>query len=108
MAPKMPRPEARAGANRAGTSKGLGGTFDAQFSFETNGPQDSVVPIALTRIVIGRRYSLLYIRNCPLCGMEHMHGQFPVHGEGSDPLDVLVACQGHRSGQSKNREEPPS
>ena len=66
MDPKIPRPAASGGANRAGTSKGLGGTFDPQFSFETNGPQDSVVPIALTRIVIGRRYSFLYIRNCPL------------------------------------------
>ena len=97
MREKTPRPEALAGANRAGNSKGLGGTFDPQFSFETNGPQDSDVPIALTRIVIGRRYSFLYIRNCPLCGMEHMHGQFPVRGGGSDPLDALVACQGHRA-----------
>ena len=46
---KIPRPAASGGANRAGTSKGLGGTFDPQFSFETNGPQDSVVPIAPTR-----------------------------------------------------------
>jgi hypothetical protein len=94
---KSSRPAALAGANRAENSKGLGGTFDPQFSSETNGPQDSDVPIALARIVIGRRYSFLYIRNCPLCGMEHMHGQFPVRGEGSDPLDALAACQGHRA-----------
>ena len=66
MREKTPRPAASGGANRAGTSKGLGSTFDPHISFETNGPQDSVVPIALTRIVIGRRYSFLYIRNCPL------------------------------------------
>ena len=94
---KSSRPAAPGRAHRAGTSKGLGGTFGPHISFETNGPQDSDVPIALARIVIGRRYSFLYIRNCPLCGMEHMHGQFPVRGEGSDPLDALAACQGHRA-----------
>jgi hypothetical protein len=26
-----------------------------------------------------------------------MHGQFPLHGEGSDPLKAFVACQGHRA-----------
>jgi hypothetical protein len=50
MREKTPRPAAASeGADRAGTSKGLGGTFDPQFSFKTNGPQDSVVPTALTR-----------------------------------------------------------
>ena len=49
MREKTPRPAASGGANRAGTSKGLGGTFDPQISFETNGPQDSGVPVALTR-----------------------------------------------------------
>jgi hypothetical protein len=84
-------------AHRAGSSKGLGGTFDPQISNETAEGQDSVVPIAHARIVIGRKWSFIYIEYCPLCGLEHMHGQFPLRGPHSDPLHAFRACGGHRT-----------
>ena len=54
------------------------------------------VPIAHTRIVFGRKWSFIYIEYCPLCGLEHMHGLFSLHGENSDPLQAYSACDGHR------------
>ena len=36
------------------------------------------VPIAQSRIVIGRENSFVYIPFCPLCGLEHLHGQYPL------------------------------
>jgi hypothetical protein len=89
MNPKMPRPATLGGANRAVNSKELGGTFDPEFSEEGREPQDSVVSNAPARIVLGRRGSFLYIRSCPLCGLEHAHGFFG-HGQGSDPLTAFA------------------
>jgi len=94
MKPKMPRPAVPSSAP-AGTSKGLGGTFDSQVSQETSEQRDSVVPIAQTRIVCGRRSSFIYIPRCPLCGLEHAQGLFPYpHG---DPLQAYEACDGYRA-----------
>ena len=95
MNPKMPRPVAPGRAHRAATSKELGGTFDPEISEEGREPQDYPEPIARTQIVVGRRASFLYIRSCPLCGLEHMHGSF-VHGNGSDPLAALAWHAGYR------------
>src|SRR5712691_8542546 len=89
MNPKMPHPAAPGRAHRAEKSKELSGTFDPQISEEPEELQDSAVPVAQTRIVVGRRGSLLYIRSCPLCGLEHTHGFF-VHGRGSDPLAAFA------------------
>jgi hypothetical protein len=95
MSPKMPRPAAPGGAHRAGSSKGLAGTFDAHISKKNSRPQDNAVPIARTQIVVGGRGSFLYIRSCPLCGLEHAHGLF-VHGAASDPLAALASHGGVR------------
>jgi hypothetical protein len=89
-------PAAPGGAHRAGSSKGLGGTFDSQISNETSEQQDSTVPIAQARIVIGCKCSFAYIEHCPLCGLEHMHGQFPLHGPHSDALQAFHAWDGYR------------
>jgi hypothetical protein len=85
MKSKIPRPPTLAG-QRAGNSQGLGGTFDPQNTEQAGELQDSAVPIAQTRLVLGCQYSFIYIPHCPLCGLEHAHGQFPLHGQGSDPL----------------------
>jgi hypothetical protein len=58
--------------------------------------KNRTVPVAHTRIVVGHRASFLYIEYCPLCGLEHMHGQFPLRGENSDPRQALKACDGYR------------
>jgi hypothetical protein len=42
-------------------SKELGGAFDPQNSEAPEERQDSAVPIARTRIVVGSRYSFFYI-----------------------------------------------
>jgi hypothetical protein len=89
MNPKMPRPPIW-GVGRAGTSKELSGTFDPQNSEKPDERQDSVAPVAQTQIVVGCRASFLYIRSCPLCGLEHVHGFF-VHGNGSDPLAAFAS-----------------
>jgi hypothetical protein len=96
MNPEAPRPPTLAG-QRARDSKGLGGTFDPQTTEQTGELQDSAVPIAQTRIVIGCRYSFVYVPHCPLCGLEHMHGQFPFHGQHSNPLQAFLSCGGHRA-----------
>jgi hypothetical protein len=59
--------------------------------------QDSAVPIAQARIVIGCQYSFIYIPHCPLCGLEHSHGEFSLNGQGSDPLQAFDCCRGHRA-----------
>jgi hypothetical protein len=97
MTRKTGRPAARGRADRAGDSKGLGGNFDPHTTEQTGELQDSEVPIAQTRIVIGCRYSFVYIPHCPLCGLEHMHDQFPLHGQHSNPLQAFLACGGHRA-----------
>jgi hypothetical protein len=111
MNQKTPRPMAPGGAHRAGTSKGLGGTFEFQFSSETSEQQeDSEVPIAHTRIVIGRKWSFIYIEYCPLCGLEHMHGKFALRGPNSDPLQAfedgglrVAHCVAHGLGRVARR-----
>ena len=55
------------------------------------------VPVAYSRIVIGARHSFIYVEYCPLCGLEHMHGRYPLYGEYSDPLQAFFAYNGHRS-----------
>jgi hypothetical protein len=54
-------------------------------------------PIAHARIVIGRKWSFIYIEYCPLCGLEHMHGQFPLCGPHSDPLQAFHEWDGYRA-----------
>src|SRR5262245_28737049 len=49
---------------------------------------EPTVPVAPTRIVFGRRHSFIYIENCPLCGLEHMHGRYELSGPYSDPLQA--------------------
>jgi hypothetical protein len=58
---------------------------------------ESDVPIAYSRIVIGHKNSFVYIPFCPLCGLEHMHGQYPLHGPYNDPAEAYEACHGHRA-----------
>ncbi len=66
-----------------------------------NAPGPSVhegdVPIAHSRIAIGREYSFIYIEFCPLCGLEHMHGQYPLHGPYNNPVEAYESCHGHRT-----------
>jgi hypothetical protein len=94
MCPKTPRPPTL-GVGRAGNSEELGGTSDPHISEVVGPPQDSNVPIAQARIVVGRRGSFLYIGCCPLCGLEHAHGLF-VHGQGGDPLAAFAWHGGYR------------
>jgi hypothetical protein len=54
------------------------------------------VPDAPSRIVFGRRFAFIYIENCPLCGLEHMHGQFDLADPRCDPLQAYVAHDGLR------------
>jgi hypothetical protein len=89
-------PEGR--ANEAGT-EGLAEAFNTPNSKSREPHQVAqaavpafAVPLALTRIVVGRRCSFLYIEYCPLCGLEHMHGRFPLRGQNSDPRQGLKAC----------------
>jgi hypothetical protein len=89
MNPKKPRPATPGRARRPRNSKELGGTFNPEISEEVRGPQDNAVPIARTQIVVGGRGSFLYLRSCPLCGLEHAHGFF-AHGQGSDPLAAFA------------------
>jgi hypothetical protein len=55
------------------------------------------VPLAHSRIVFGPRRSFIYVEFCPLCGLEHVHGSWPLRGEGSDPLQGFDVCNGYRS-----------
>ena len=55
------------------------------------------VPTAHSRVVIGRKCSFIYIEYCPLCGLEHMHGQYSLHGPYNDPAEAYEACDGHRA-----------
>ena len=64
---------------------------------EASAPQESGIPIAHSRIVIGRRFSFIYIEYCPLCGLEHMHGQYSLHGPYNDPVEAYESCHGHRA-----------
>jgi hypothetical protein len=95
MNTKKLRPAAPGRAHRPRNSKELEGAFDPEISEEGREPQDSAVPIAHARIVVGRRASFLYIGCCPLCRLEHTHGLF-VHGQGSDPLAAFAWHGGYR------------
>jgi hypothetical protein len=92
MSQNAPRPPTL-GVGRAGSSKGLGGTFDFQNSEILNQKQDDdrlLIPNAHTRIVFGAKASFIYIRSCPLCGLEHAHGLFRYpHG---NPLQAYDSC----------------
>jgi hypothetical protein len=55
------------------------------------------MPNAHSRIVIGRKCSFIYIEYCPLCGLEHVHGQYPLHGPYNNPVEAYEACDGHRA-----------
>ena len=71
-------------AGRAG-SNFLGRERDPTISLTGHSQQDPAfpssqeVPLAFSRPVVGRTHAFIYIEFCPLCGLEHMHGQFP-HG----------------------------
>jgi hypothetical protein len=83
MRQKTPRPGARSGARGAGDRTVLGGIYDPKINLPTvsqqgpASPSSTQVPLAFTRIVVGRTHAFIYIEYCPLCGLEHMHGQFP-------------------------------
>ena len=97
MNPKMPRPGAPGRAHRAANSKELGGTFSSQSSEEASEPQDSAIPIAHSRIVVGRTRSFIYIEYCPLCGLEHTHGEYRFDSPYNDPSEAFESCNGHRA-----------
>ena len=83
MSQKAPRPRASAEARGAGDQQVLGGIYDPKINLPTvsqqgpASPSSYQVPLAFTRIVVGRTHAFIYIEYCPLCGLEHMHGQFP-------------------------------
>jgi hypothetical protein len=54
------------------------------------------VPDAPSRIVFGRRAAFIYIENCPLCGLEHLHGQFNLE-DPHYPLQAYADHGGHRA-----------
>ncbi len=58
---------------------------------------ESDLPIAHSRIVIGPKYSFIYIEYCPLCGLEHMHGEYPLNGPYNNPVEAYESCHGHRA-----------
>jgi hypothetical protein len=91
MNPKTPRPPTLAG-QRAADPKGLAGTFDPEIKQEKGEPQDNAVPIAQARIVVGSQSVFLDIAECPLCGLQHVHG-LVAHGQCSD-LPAALARQG--------------
>ena len=96
MKPKMLRRSTLAG-QKAGNSKELEGNFDPQISEHAGDPPESDTPIAHSRIVIGHCFSFIYIEYCPLCGLEHIHGQYPLQGPYNDPAEAFDACDGHRA-----------
>jgi hypothetical protein len=53
-------------------------------------------PIAHSRIIIGPEYSFIYIPHCPLCGLEHMHGQYQLDGPFNNPAEAYESRDGHR------------
>jgi hypothetical protein len=55
------------------------------------------VPDAPSRIVLGRRFAFIYIENCPLCGLEHMHGQFDLADPNRNPLQAYADHGGLRA-----------
>ena len=97
MSTNTRRPGAPNRAHRAGNSKGLGGTFDPQNTEQTHELQDAAVPIAQTRLVFGCKYSFIYIPHCPLCGLEHAHGEFSLNGQGSEAMQAFDWSGGHRA-----------
>jgi hypothetical protein len=55
------------------------------------------VPDAPSRIIFGRRAAFIYIENCPLCGLEHMHGQFDLADPNCNPLQAYADHGGLRA-----------
>jgi hypothetical protein len=76
MRPKMPRPAAHAGANRAaGYSEEL---FGGASNSEHSKPQGHRQLIARVRVFVTRYGRIGYhIAECPICGDEHIHGTDP-------------------------------
>src|SRR5215470_6185423 len=99
MNTKPPRPENSYGSSQsAGDWNSFGGSSNSQNSEAPDHAQDrrttsDTVPLAFTRLVVGRTYSFVYIEDCPLCGLEHAHAQTP-HGD--DPLQPYTAFNGYR------------
>jgi hypothetical protein len=74
-------PGGRAGPE--GKFEGFGDAFNSPHS-KTRESLQAAVPLAHSRIVFGPRRSFIYVEFCPLCGLEHVHGSWPLRGEGSD------------------------
>jgi hypothetical protein len=70
--------------------------FSPEISEAKRGRQDDVVPDARAQIIVGAHASFIYIKHCPLCGLEHTHG-FDVHGADTDLLATFSRHNGHRA-----------
>ena len=88
-------PVALAGAYRGIAKTARLHVFNPQVTTFRALKQDECVPDALVLPVILRRGTItLWVRACPFCSAEHMHGG----GSGDrDPHKMLQACQGHRA-----------
>jgi hypothetical protein len=63
----------------------------------TNRQRQDGVPDAFGRIVLGRRFAFIYVENCPLCGLEHLHGQWPLAEAHSRAPAAYAARSGLRA-----------
>ena len=92
---KGPAPPLELGECRA-TSFRAKDAVDPDIANRSNRQWQDEVPDAPSRIVFGRRFAFIYIENCPLCGLEHMHGQFDLADPRCDPLQAYAAHDGLR------------
>jgi hypothetical protein len=91
-----PAPPLELGECRA-TSFRAKDAVDPDIANRSNRQWQDEVPDAPSRIVFGRRFAFIYIENCPLCGLEHMHGQFDLADPRCDPQQAYSARGGHRA-----------
>ena len=59
----------------------------------SNGKGAVPLVTAPAQLVIGRRAAFAYIRECPLCGLDHAHGEQPFSFH---PLTIFKNCDGAR------------
>ena len=90
-----PAPPLELGECRA-TSFRAKDAVDPETRNRSNTQRQDGVPDAPSRIVLGRKFAFIYIENCPLCGLEHMHGQFDLADPRCDPLQAYAAHDGLR------------